>query len=79
MITPYTNPKRYNYLVEKCQKLSKLTKKLEMNSRLAAREFKRWCEMNGLDPEDFYIRSGLDTGYWVPEKFIRRLKLMRRR
>jgi len=40
-----------------------------VSRKLMVRDFKRWCEMNGLDPTDFYERGFRLTGYWAPREF----------
>ena len=37
-----------------------------VSRKLMVRDFKRWCEANGLDPRDFYERGFRLTGYWAP-------------
>ena len=71
MISRTNNPKRYVYLVTNCKKLSALARARGVGRSRATRDFKFWCELNGLDPSDFYISGYRDTGYWVPDEFIR--------
>lgn len=40
-----------------------------VSRKLMVRDFKRWCEANGLDPRDFYERGFRLTGYWAPREF----------
>jgi len=70
-VTKYVDLRRYNYLVTNCYKLSYVAEMYGVSKRRAARDFKFWCELNGLDPYDFYVRSYLDTGYWVPPEFVK--------
>ena len=70
-ISRHSNPRRYNYLITKCYKLSRLAEARGIGSKRAVRDFKFWCEMNGLNPNDFFIRGYYDTGYYVPPEFVR--------
>jgi len=53
-------------------KLSALARKYKdcLSPSALRREFKLWCEQNGLDPTDFYRRGYGRTGYWVPWEFV---------
>lgn len=74
MITVRRNPRRWRHLVNKHRKLSRVAEELGISGRLASKEFKRWCEMHGLDPGKFYIRGTVYTGFWVPDEFVDWLK-----
>ena len=71
MVSRHTDPRRYNYLVTKCHKLSKAAEVRGVSRRRAVRDFKFWCEVNGQNPEDYFIRGYFDTGYYVPREFLR--------
>ena len=70
-VSRHSDPKRYNYLVTKCKKLSKLAEVRGVSRKRAVRDFKFWCQINKKDPQDFFIRGYYDTGYYVPKEFIR--------
>lgn len=69
-ISRHSNPKRYNYLISRCKKLTKLAEVRGVNPKRAVRDFKFWCRMHNKNPQDFFIRGYYDTGYYAPPEFI---------
>ena len=49
--------------------LTRLADGWGLNRKLLVRDFKRWCEENGLDPDRFLYRGYIYTGYWAPLEF----------